>query len=408
MVKHLDAAFARIWTRNASAEMLELQASSGMHTHLNGPHSRVPVGTLKIGLIARQRAPHPTNSVIGDPRVGDQGWAKREGMVAFAGYPLLVEGKMVGVVALFARHSLSEATLDALSSVSDAIALGIERKRAEEKLRLQGAALDAAANLIIITDRDGAIQWVNPALSAVTGYNFEEAIGKNPRDLLKSGKHDPAYDRNLWDTILAGEVWHDEIINRRKNGSLYTEALTITPVRSYHGLIQVNSQQGQGTQFRVYLPVCGSATAVEAPAVASVPSLGQGELVLVVDDEDGVRGVTRSILEKNGYRCAEAQNGVEALTVIVSQSSEVKVVVTDLMMPYMDGAAFIRALSHTKSTVKVIVTTGNPSKSRLLDELRAQVQGFLPKPFRADALLEMVHLVLHPQESVPAREPKRE
>jgi len=89
MVRHLDAAFARIWTLNEEEGLLELQASAGIYTHLEGPHSRVPVGELKIGLIAQERQPHLTNAVTSDPRVSDKEWAMREGMVAFAGYPLV-------------------------------------------------------------------------------------------------------------------------------------------------------------------------------------------------------------------------------------------------------------------------------------------------------------------------------
>jgi hypothetical protein len=135
VVRHLGAAFARVWTLNPEQNVLELRASAGMYTHLDGPHSRVPVGQLKIGLIAQERKPHLTNQVIGDPRVGDQDWAGREGMVAFAGYPLLIEDRLVGVLAMFARHTLTEATLTALASVADEVALGLERKRIEEELR---------------------------------------------------------------------------------------------------------------------------------------------------------------------------------------------------------------------------------------------------------------------------------
>ncbi|MBV9924566.1 MAG: PAS domain S-box protein [Acidobacteria bacterium] len=134
VVRHLDAAFARIWTLERGADVLELQASAGMYTHTNGPHGLVPVGKFKIGLIAAERQPHLTNSVVGDPRVGDQEWARREGMVAFAGYPLLVEDRLVGVLAMFARKALPDDTLEALSSVSNVIAQGIERRRAEEAL----------------------------------------------------------------------------------------------------------------------------------------------------------------------------------------------------------------------------------------------------------------------------------
>ncbi|MBV8856498.1 MAG: PAS domain S-box protein [Acidobacteria bacterium] len=134
VVKHLDAAFARVWTIERGADVLELQASAGMYTHTDGPHGRVPVGRFKIGLIAAERRPHLTNSVLGDPRVGDQEWARREGMVAFAGYPLLVEDRLVGVLAMFARRALPDDTLEALASVANVIAQGIERRRAEEAL----------------------------------------------------------------------------------------------------------------------------------------------------------------------------------------------------------------------------------------------------------------------------------
>jgi PAS domain S-box-containing protein len=135
MVEHLGAAFARIWTLNREEDVLELQASAGMYTHIDGPHSRVPVGSFKIGKIAQERAAHITNEVLTDPRVSDKEWARREGMVAFAGYPLIVDDRLLGVMALFSRDELPEDTLDALASVADLISQGIERKRAEEGLR---------------------------------------------------------------------------------------------------------------------------------------------------------------------------------------------------------------------------------------------------------------------------------
>lgn len=134
IVRHLDAAFARIWTLNEADNMLELQASAGLYTHIDGGHRRVPVGLYKIGLIALQRKPHLTNDVRNDLRVHDQEWARREGLVAFAGYPLLVEDRLVGVMAMFARHPLSEATLQAMSSIANGMALGIERKQTQERL----------------------------------------------------------------------------------------------------------------------------------------------------------------------------------------------------------------------------------------------------------------------------------
>src|SRR5262249_416360 len=116
IVRHLDAAFARIWMLNNDESMLELQASAGMYTRLDGSYSRIPVGDLKVGWIAREKKAHLTNDVMNDPGVQDKAWAKDNGMVAFAGYPLIVEDRLIGVVALFARDSLSESTLDTLGS----------------------------------------------------------------------------------------------------------------------------------------------------------------------------------------------------------------------------------------------------------------------------------------------------
>ena len=142
---HLDAAFARIWTLNGEEQILELQASAGLYTHIDGAHGRIPVGKFKIGLIAQERLPHLTNDVQNDPRVSDKAWAKREGMVAFAGYPLIVQEKLLGVMAMFARHTLPETVLDTLGSVTTQIALGINRIQGEADLMVAKKQAEAAS-----------------------------------------------------------------------------------------------------------------------------------------------------------------------------------------------------------------------------------------------------------------------
>jgi diguanylate cyclase (GGDEF)-like protein/PAS domain S-box-containing protein len=105
----------------------------------------------------------------------------------------------------------------------------VELRAANERLKLQAAALEAAANSIVITDLEGTVVWTNPAFSFLSGYSTEEILGKNPR-FLQSGKHDQEFYGRMWATITSGEIWHGEIINRRKNGDCYTEEMTITPV----------------------------------------------------------------------------------------------------------------------------------------------------------------------------------
>jgi PAS domain S-box-containing protein len=166
VVKHLDAVFARVWTLNEQDNILELRASAGLYTHLDGPHGRIPVGQYKIGLIAQERAPHLTNQVIGDPRVNNQEWAKREGMVSFAGYPLIVGDRLVGVLGMFARRTLPDATLTALASVANSIALGIERKLSETALReseeFNRRVLESSSDCIKVIDLDFRLKYMSP------------------------------------------------------------------------------------------------------------------------------------------------------------------------------------------------------------------------------------------------------
>src|SRR5215469_6838974 len=136
MVRHFDAAFARIWTLKSGGTELELEASAGMYTRLDGRFSRIPVGQLKIGLIARERRALLTNDVQNDPRFSDHNWARAEKMQSFAGYPLVVEDRVVGVMGMFSRQALTESTLETLAFVADGIAQGIDRKRAEDALKL--------------------------------------------------------------------------------------------------------------------------------------------------------------------------------------------------------------------------------------------------------------------------------
>ncbi|MDX6557817.1 MAG: hypothetical protein QOF72_866 [Blastocatellia bacterium] len=109
-----------------------------------------------------------------------------------------------------------------------------EEIRREEQMRLQSLVLDSAANGIMVTDETGRIVWANGAFTETTGYSQAEAVGQNAR-LLKSGEHGQAFYQEMWDTILSGKVWHDSLVNRRKDGKLYIEDLMITPIADVAG-----------------------------------------------------------------------------------------------------------------------------------------------------------------------------
>jgi PAS domain S-box-containing protein len=141
-----------------------------------------------------------------------------------------------------APHAKALVEVEVLKQYNERLVSKLKEKNTElqaqtEALRLPSAALTAAANAILIANRDGTIVWVNPAFTTLTGYTLAEAVGKNSRDLVKSGQQERAVYEEIWATILAGRVWHGQLVNRRKDGSLYPEEQTITPVRDAHGEI---------------------------------------------------------------------------------------------------------------------------------------------------------------------------
>jgi two-component system sensor histidine kinase/response regulator len=136
LVQHLEGGFARIWTLDEGEQVLELQASAGVSASLDADHARVTVGAFTIGAIAESRRPLLVSADQVKLPIPDASWTEREHLTAFAGYPLLVDSKLVGVLAMFTPRAFSSSALDAMAAVTDAVALGIDRKRAEWALRI--------------------------------------------------------------------------------------------------------------------------------------------------------------------------------------------------------------------------------------------------------------------------------
>ncbi len=237
----MDVAFARIWTVDERDKVLELQASAGMYTHIDGAHARVPVGSFKIGRIAEIGEPHLTNNVLVDPWVADPAWARREGMVAFAGYPLKVGERVLGVVAAFARQPLTAAALETFASVADSIAQFIERKRAEESLRASEdrfrTAFEDAPYGMCMTTPDGHFMHANAALCAMVGYSAEELLADAWQQLTHPG--DLELSRQAVAKLQSGASAVVEFEKRyiHKNGSAVWGRLKILSARAPDGEI---------------------------------------------------------------------------------------------------------------------------------------------------------------------------
>ena len=137
IVYHLHVASSRIWTMNEDEQVLELQASAGISSYHLDTQKRIPVENSKIGDLVREQRPYLINDVLNDPRINDKYWVLEEGIVAVASYPLIVDEQVVGMMTLFAQKQFTEETFDVLTLVADAIAQGIGRKWAEERLEKQ-------------------------------------------------------------------------------------------------------------------------------------------------------------------------------------------------------------------------------------------------------------------------------
>lgn len=503
-----------------------------------------------------------------------------------------------------------------------------QRIAAEKALRLRGAALEAAANAIVITDRSGRIEWANPAFTTLSGWAVEEAVGRTPGEILRSGKQDADFFQRMWGTILAGRVWRGEIVNRRKDGSLRTEQMTITPLRDaggaiahfiaikqditeqkafeaqsrqgqrmevigtlaggiahdlnnilapvlmvtgvlreklrdqedqallemmereaqrgasiikqlltfgrgaegqraivqprhilkdvvlmlqetlpreidvrhqlpaklwpiladatqlhqvvlnlcvnardamphggelnvvaenvhiaegdallpanaapgsyvrvevrdtgsgidpqirhrifdpffttkpigkgtglglstvlaimqqHGGFITVDSEPGQGAAFKAHFPAAPEESVPLPAPPPPAPAAARGnELIMVVDDEQNVRDVTRAVLERYGYRVVTAVNGQDAIVQFISRRTEVRLVLTDLMMPVMNGLALIKWLRELAPDIPVVAMTGLEDPGPAEELGRFGVAGTMAKPFTAVVLLETV------------------
>jgi PAS domain S-box-containing protein len=167
---------------------------------------------------------------------------------------------------------------------------------AEDLLHLQATALEAAANPIIISRRDGTIVWVNKAFEELSGYTREEALGQSTR-LLKAGQQSPSFYKNMWETILSGQRWRGELVNRRKDGTVYEEEMTITPVKNGAGdvthfiAIKLDIAERKRAEERI----CRLAQAVENSA----------ELIAIANPDGRISFANHALLQATGYKDTE-------------------------------------------------------------------------------------------------------
>ncbi len=173
-------------------------------------------------------------------------------------------------------------------------------------------------------------------------------------------------------------------------------------VENHHGFINLKTQRGQGTTFRVYLPAAEVSQKERRTEVQPVKrENGNGEMILVVDDEPQIKEMTAAMLKRNGYRVLTAGDGAEAVATFATHSRDIDLVITDLVMPNLDGSALAAIIKHLNPRTKMMAMSGLSSNG---SNVRAERFGaaFLYKPFKVQALLDMVHATLHPKPVIEA------
>jgi PAS domain S-box-containing protein len=163
-------------------------------------------------------------------------------------------------------------------------------------------------------------------------------------------------------------------------------------VKSHGGFITVYTEVGKGTAFKVYLPAITTNETLKAQEHQRELPGGHGELILVVDDEDQIREMTKKTLETHGYRVITANDGKAAIELYTKNRDDIKLVLMDMMMPVMDGSVSIRELRKAYPEVKIIAVSGLTQKDKIA-EVEIQVQAFLAKPYTAEKLLNTIHEV---------------
>jgi CheY-like chemotaxis protein len=171
-------------------------------------------------------------------------------------------------------------------------------------------------------------------------------------------------------------------------------ATSLAIVSGHKGFIRVHNNPGAGARFVVYLPAQTTRVQRASPVPAAGRPRGEGETVLVVDDEAPIREIARRTLEKFGYRVLLASDGAEAVALYRQYQADIAVVFTDMMMPLMDGAATIQQLVRLNPEVRIIGASGLTADAQAAGAAAARVMSFLPKPYSAEALLAAVKAAL--------------
>lgn len=166
-------------------------------------------------------------------------------------------------------------------------------------------------------------------------------------------------------------------------------------VKSHGGFVMVESEVGRGTRFKVFIPASAEDAAIPSSAEPAAQQRGHGETILLVDDESAFLVVISALLQEAGYKVLPSSDGTHALAAYMQHRGDVKLVITDAIMPFLDGASLTRALRQIDPALKVIGISGHANDGRVHDLRSLRLHGFLAKPFDGPTLMAAIHRALH-------------
>ncbi len=239
LARRLDFPLAWIGLKNPDGSVGPMAAGGSARRYVEEVSVRwdeTPEGSGPVGRAIRSGRPVILESVTASAFAPWLARAESYGLRSAISFPLIVDEAVTGALTVYGskERAFSEPEVALLGRFADQIALSTLEASQAETISLQTTALESAANAVVITDRAGQVQWINRAFTELTGYESHEVLGKNLR-FLNSGQHDRRFFEALWEMILAGQVWRGEIYNRKKDGSVYVEEQTVTPVRGATG-----------------------------------------------------------------------------------------------------------------------------------------------------------------------------
>jgi PAS domain S-box-containing protein len=201
LVDELSVVFARIWIVDKTENKLILQTSSGLYTHIEGDHQILPIGgNSKISRIVFEQSPVTSNNLQDSPFVAEKEWAAEKGLTAFAGIPMVVEGRSLGALVAFSTEPIEKDTVNTLLSIADSIAVAIERKRAEEAIHESrerlNTILKTTAQGFWLNDLDDNMMEVNDAMCEILDLSKEEVVGRNFFDFLDETNKEIVREQN--------------------------------------------------------------------------------------------------------------------------------------------------------------------------------------------------------------------